>query len=485
MSVLQSHVNQSQRKRSYSENLDTLCCSRKQQIFHNYHKASSSSHIQKNVLFPSNIQNTNRYFSDPTCNNNNINNNDNNDIKCDDHDQDMTYNRRRAFSQNEVQRYIVRRRRAGSMDSISAGSISSMEENILDEEKDKKNKRGCIRLLVRQNSPTRDLPIETVKSTDGWMYSRGSTADTATVVAMPVLPTASTAAAATAAMADHVMIDITQLPPEMFSYLNAPHLTNRKRAVTYDDSFTIPQQLSGGGSARSLYMNSGTNNTSTSTSTSTSSSLFMNHKRKTRHTKRRKYGTLIAIMSFYIMLFGFSTVTLIRWKDGRVDTSTMNHYNNLNQGVVPQGMTNTNGIIHNEEALLLRKKGNQINLITGSRTDIASAVDTTSSVMMVGNPKRTLRQPKFAQASTLGMQIEQQQQYPRPKLKEVILTENEIKKINSALSDGHEVSGWEPWYVNVFFGLACISLVVVVLDVTIKNHGRRMRLQQQQRLMEL
>jgi len=345
-------------------------------------------------------------------------------------------NRRRAFSQNEVQRFIVRRKRAESIDSISSStsSISSLEdgknnENCNSNKINKNNREGdCIRLLVRQNSPTRDIPIGSIRSRSraNSMYSIRSSTSSASAIATP-----------------EIINNIHQLPPEVIPYLQSvPSLTNR-RGRSYESSTHSPEH--------SMYI------------TNTPS------KRRMRHGGRfKKYKNLIASMSlFYILLF--SSVSLTQHKKNNrthrlrprpeptLEKHNMHTQNN-------HEVTNDANV---EDDLLLQKENNQTKqglISKRNEHNQNTGDDDSAAAAVLGNNQKTLRRPKLAQANTLVRRM------PQPKNKKTILIEKDIQPPthNVHLEQRHQDQvgrWWRSWWY-------CPLPVVFVWVVLLKNRRR-------------
>ena len=109
---------------------------------------------------------------------------------------------------------------------------------------------------------------------------------------------------------------------------------------------------------------------------------------------------------------------------------------------------------------------------------------TSSNEAISTRHKKLLRQPKLAQANSVATQPlqEQQQQRPQPLIKEFALTEDDIKKIDSALTNGHlnmstngggVVGGGNMKPIYYFISLGCVSFMVILFESFVRDRRSR------------
>lgn len=127
-----------------------------------------------------------------------------------------------------------------------------------------------------------------------------------------------------------------------------------------------------------------------------------------------------------------------------------------------------------------------------NRTASKSSSTSSKSSSTTSSNRKKLRQPQLAQANSLATQPLSSNtiQMPQPILKEFVLSENDIKNIDSVLTDGRgrrpnyystgaNVNGMILKPMHYFIALGCISLLVIVVESYLKER-REYRQQQRQ-----
>lgn len=298
---------------------------------------------------------------------------------------------------------------------------------------------------------------------------------------------------------DHHMNSKKRIPPNVMKFLHVPTLqktttTSRRRIIPLQVPERNNSTNCNNNSNSNMNMNMNTNythnsnhtdptsSTLLSSSSSSSSSLFV--RRRNKQLKPTNRLTRVAMLLFVVLsVIAYTNVSNPR-DLGESTLSTLSTIQNTVQGgegnngqSQPQQFILEMANHPGEEVVIGGGEGDDINSNTipsgsiSTTSTSSSGSSTTSQIHATNGRKnhRRQRQPILSQANSLSTAQHQNRNIPsKPEvLKKFVLTADDIKKIDSALSDGHKIGGWKP--ISYFYVLGCISLFVIVAESRMRN----------------
>ena len=440
-------------------------------------------------------------------------------------------NRRRAFSNSEVRKskdgnltLIIRphhhqrhgRSNASSFDSFdSIPSIPSNGTNhttLSEEDGNEKrlkqsytpHRRLPRKLCVRQNTPTRDIPIESqydcqisnsfpslsTKSNNPSNRHHASFGTTNNYTSNPI----TLHSPKTKNKHNHTTTTHCNLSMSNPANIQIPNFKSRRRMNMNASSMNITTNNTTQSSCtnRNLKLNASESNACYNTSHVNGNHVIFVPKGKHRFT--RWFATVaVCCILFYTKTFHhdeeFNHLNRLEHPEEQALLSSRLHHvsGRLKQGQKEENLNEGSGLFMGEKEMQTQVEGKGLASDPTLKATIASksssSTTTTSTTSTSTNLKKKLRQPQLAQANSLTTQSQSTNfQIPQPIRTELVLTENEIQKIDSVLTDGRQrkrhahshshsnysngvtVGGLILKPIHYFAALGCLSLMVILVE---------------------